>query len=123
MAKMGRRPKKIDIEQLRAFMRLKPTITDTAHFFQCSEDTISNRIKRYTGLTFSVFRDQNMVHTRFALVRKAIQMGESGNVPMLIFTLKNLCGWADKVENTVQGPKDEKKRLVINFGVPLTPKE
>jgi hypothetical protein len=28
-------------------------------------------------------------------------MGENGNVPMLIFSLKNLCGWADKQEQHV----------------------
>jgi len=88
----------LDLPKLEALMRLKPTLEDTAAFFQCSATTISDTIKKHFGITFREFRDQRMVHTRLALQRKAVQMGESGNVAMLIFTLKNLCGWADKQE-------------------------
>jgi hypothetical protein len=98
MAKMGRPKKEINLEQLKALMRLKPTQKDTAAFFECSEDTIDNVIKKNFKCTFSEFRDQNMVHTRFSLIRKAIQKAENGDNCMLIFCLKNLCGWVDKFE-------------------------
>lgn len=97
--------KPIDQDQLKALMRLKPTLKDTAAFFQVSEDTIERRVRQISGLTYADFRDQNAVHTRFALIRKAISMGTSGNVPMLIFCLKNQCGWADKPEEEV--PKED----------------
>jgi len=84
------------VEQLRQFMRLKPTLVDTANFFQCGTTTIEQAIKKHYQSSFREFRAQNMVQTRYALIRKAIQMGNSGNVPMLIFSLKNLCGWADQ---------------------------
>ncbi len=93
---MGRPTIEIDMKQLAALMRFKPTLEDTAAFFKCSGDTIERRIKDETGLTFAEFRDQNMVHTRFSLIRKAIQKGENGDNTMLIFCLKNLCGWRDK---------------------------
>lgn len=77
-------------------MRLKPTLADTAAFFECSERTIERLIKKEFKLSFVEFRDQNMVHTRLNIVRKAINKAESGDNVMLIFCLKNLCGWKDK---------------------------
>jgi len=97
---MGRPKKDISIEQLKTLMRLKPTIEDTAAFFEVHPDTILKFIKREIGpLTFSEFREQNMVHTRFSLIRTAIDKAERGDNVMLIFCLKNLCGWKDRNED------------------------
>jgi hypothetical protein len=104
------------MNQLQALMRLKPTAEDCAAFFQCSVDTIERRIKEYTttdelpdGLSFAEFREQNMVHTRFSLIRTALKKADSGDNTMLIFSLKNLCGWRDKQ------PGEEDKIVVNNF--------
>lgn len=86
----------IDKQKLRALMRLKPTLEDTAAFFECDKRTIQRFIHDEFGKTFRDFCDENMVHTRFNLVRKAISLAENGNVTMLIFCLKNLCDWRDK---------------------------
>ena len=83
-------------------MRMKPTLKDVANFFQCSEDTIENHIKAKWGKRFSEFRDENMVFTRFNLIRTAIQKAEKGDNVMLIFCLKNLCGWRDKLPEEEQ---------------------
>lgn len=112
--KGGRPRKEIDDVQLRAVMRFKPTLADTAAFFDCGEDTMSLWIKNTYGLGFQEFREQNMVHTRFTLIRKAISMAEGGNVPMLIFALKNLCGWNDKPPDI-----DKDKPLVIRLAYNL----
>jgi hypothetical protein len=98
---MARPRIEIDENQLKGLCRLKPTKSDVAAFFGCSEDTIENRVKELGYASFSVFRDQNMVHTRFSIIRKAIQKAEGGDNTMLIFCLKNLCGWADKIEQQV----------------------
>jgi hypothetical protein len=83
--------------QLKEIMRFKPTLKDTAAFFECSEDTIEKYISAKWGLRFAEFREQNMVHTRFMLIRTAIQKAERGDNVMLIFCLKNLCNWRDKL--------------------------
>jgi hypothetical protein len=101
---MARPRKEIDEAQLKGLCRLKPTLRDCAAFFECSEDTIERRVKELGYESFEAFRDQNMVHTRFSLVRKAIQKAEGGDNTMLIFSLKNLCGWSDKIETI--NPKD-----------------
>lgn len=98
MAKMGRKPLDIDPAQLEALMRMKPTQADTAAFFKCHVDTIAKYIREHYDLTFSEFREQNMVHTRFDLVRTAMEKARRGDNVMLIFCLKNLCGWRDKFD-------------------------
>jgi AraC-like DNA-binding protein len=98
-SKMGRPPIDIDMDQLAALCRMKPTQEDCAAFFKCSPDTIANKIKDETGLTFSEFREQSLVHTRFDLIRKAIKKADHSDT-MHIFCLKNLCGWSDKTEAT-----------------------
>lgn len=109
--KMGRPVVEIDETQLKALCRLKPTLKDVAAFFNCSEDTIDRKCKELGAKTFADFRDQNMVHTRFSLIRTAIRKAENGDNTMLIFCLKNLCGWADKqqIEDLRDSAKDIEK--------------
>lgn len=88
----------IDKQKLIGFMRMKPTLEDTGAFFETSPRTIERFIKKEFGLTFVEFRKQKMVHTRHALIRKAMEKALNGDNTMLIFCLKNMCGWRDKVE-------------------------
>lgn len=98
---MGRPRLEIDKEELEALCRMNPTLKDAAAFFKCSEDTIENRAKEFGYVDFSDCRQQNMVHTRLKLIRNALAMAEKGNPALMIFCLKNLCGWADKTETNV----------------------
>lgn len=96
---MGKPRIEIDETHLKGICRLKPTLRDVAAFFDCSEDTIERRCKALGALSFADFRDKNMVQTRFNLIRTAIRKAENGDNTMLIFCLKNLCGWVDRYEN------------------------
>ena len=91
-------PKDLNKEQMKALMRMNPTLEDTAAFFEVSARTIDRFLKKHFGVTFVEFREQNMVHTRLSLIRKALHRAENGSDTMLIFCLKNLCGWSDKKE-------------------------
>lgn len=95
---MGRPEIIFDDKQLRNILKLKPRLKDVANFFECSEDTIERRIREKYNCTFAEFRDQNAIHTRFDLIKKAIEKAERGDNVMLIFCLKNLCGWRDKYD-------------------------
>lgn len=97
---MGRPAKDINPQQLKALMRLKPSLADTAAFFECTERTIENVVKTHFSLTFFDFREQNAVHSRLSMIRKAISKAEAGDNCMLIFCLKNLCGWKDRYDTT-----------------------
>ena len=100
---------KVDMHELGVFLRLKPTAKDCADFFKCSIDTVERAIKAHTiseenptGLTFAEFRDQNMVHTRMTLIQTALNKAKKGDNVMLIFCLKNLCGWRDVHQPEIQ---------------------
>jgi hypothetical protein len=93
---LGRPFVPIDLEQLKALMRFKPRVEDCAAFFKCSPDTIERRIRDEFDLSYAEFRDENMVQTRFALVQQALNKAMKGDNTMLIFCLKNFCGWSDK---------------------------
>lgn len=92
---MARPAKDINEAQLKALMRLNPTLADTAAFFECSERTIERFIRDEFDLSFVEFRDQNMVHTRLELIRSALKKSERSDT-MHIFCLKNLCGWKNE---------------------------
>jgi AraC-like DNA-binding protein len=96
MARTGRPPIKLDMDQLGALCRMRPTLEDCAAFFKCSVDKIQRDINKHTGLTFKEFREQHFVETRFDIVRKAIEKAKAGDNTMLIFCLKNLANWKDR---------------------------
>lgn len=104
----------IDEPQLKALMRLKPSLADTAAFFECSESTIHRFIQDTFNLKFKEFRDRHMVHTRHDLVRKAIAMAMDSNVPMLIFCLKNLCAWKDRPDPFDDEKEEGKQPIVLS---------
>lgn len=106
----GRPPILIEKHQLEAICRLNPTLKDCAAYFKCSEDTIDRRAKEFGYSNFADLRDKNMVHTRLSLIRKAVRKAEGGDNTMLIFSLKNLCGWKDKVES-----EETVKQIQINI--------
>lgn len=117
MSKPGRKPTLIDPVKLREFMRLKPTLEDTAAFFECETRTVQRVIRKQFNLSFKQFRDENMVHTRMQLIRKAIQMAMAGNTAMLTFSLKNLCGWKDR-----PGEDESKVDVTVNNNIAPTDK-
>lgn len=108
---MGRPEKELDFNQLKSLMRLKPTLSDTAAFFECSERKIERFIRKHADLTFVEFREQHMVHTRLGLVRKMIEKAMSGDNYMLIWCSKNMLGWSDKYEDK----GDIKNKITINI--------
>lgn len=104
-------------------MRLKPTLNDTAAFFECHPDTVEKYVKATWNLSFPEFRDQNMVHTRYSIIRKAIQKAEAGDNVMLIFCLKNLCGWKDRHELTGADNGSVIDAIRVNVTLPANGRE
>jgi len=93
----------IDWAVLDAILQFKPTLKVCADVIGTSTDTIEKRIKEEHGCTFSEYRDKKMGKVKIKLQQKAIEMALSGNATMMIFSLKNLCGWADKIEHQPNG--------------------
>ena len=116
----GRPRKHIDWAKLDVFLQYNPTLEDAASLMDVGKDKLLEAIKLERGMSFSEYRTQKMANTRLRLVQKAMKMAiEQGNATILIFCLKNLCGWADipnendkKLSETVTityKQKDDKK--------------
>lgn len=56
------------------------------------------------------YKEKRKEGIKIALKNKAVHMAMAGNTAMLIFCLKNLCGWSDNVQ--VVPDKDEAKNMI-----------
>ena len=108
-------------ERLDAILQFNSSCRLCAELMGVSEDTIQRRIKDKTGQTFKEYKDEKMGAIKLQLQQKAFKMALDGNVVMLIFTLKNACGWADKVENTHKVDEDTKKVFGLAYSIPAKP--
>jgi len=82
------------VRQLDKYCQLKPSLTDVSELLNVSDDTILRHCRKY-NMTFAEYRNKKMAKTRMTLTQKALEMALNGNATMMIFSLKNLCGWAD----------------------------
>jgi hypothetical protein len=101
------------VRQLKEICRFKPTLLDCAAFLDVHPSTIEKWIKRNYNISYSEFRDQNMVHTRFMIIREILEQCKKGNMTALIYASKNLCGWADKYEDKIS----EDSKINVEFSV------
>lgn len=113
---MGRPIKEISDHEFERVVKLGPTLFATANYFECSVDTIENYTKKTYGVTFSDFREQKAEKTRYSLRQQAIDKALMGDSTMLIFCLKNYCGWSDKTETTLKGDDNQPLRFIAQWG-------
>lgn len=94
--------KELSYQNLKAICRLKPTLEDCAAFFDVSTKTIQRRCEEFESVSFVQFRDKYMADTRLKLVRRILKLAETGNLGALIFCLKNLNHWQDKIDIEIE---------------------
>ena len=113
---MGAGRKKIELneEQLKKFCAVMPTKEEAATFFGCSPDTIERRCKEFEGLTWKEYREKYMVDCRYRLIRRALERSKKSDV-MLIFCLKNICKWSDKVQEKESSDDTKPMQMSYNF--------
>lgn len=85
-------------EKLDGLLAYKSSLIVCSDILECHENTIKNHIKQRYGMTFTQYSQKKLSRTKVKLVQKAIEQATSGNTTMLIFCLKNLCKWQDKLE-------------------------
>ena len=80
-----------------------------------TDATVNNFCKRMFGMTFLEYKDKRFDYTRLMLKQKAMNMANNGNVTMLIFCLKNLCKWTDRVESNVTATVEMVPKVVFSI--------
>tara|TARA_R100001510_G_C7650100_1_gene207610 strand:- start:189 stop:581 length:393 start_codon:yes stop_codon:yes gene_type:complete len=86
-------------EKLDGLLAFKANLTVCEEILGVHQNTIKNHIRARYGITFTEYMDRKLSVTKMRLVQKAIKMAENGSATMLIFCLKNICQWQDKIEN------------------------
>lgn len=76
---LGRPEIDVDMDQLKALMRFKPTRDEAAAIMKCSGDTIERRIKEDSGQTYREFQEQHMTSVKIKLRQMAIDKALKGD--------------------------------------------
>jgi hypothetical protein len=95
------RKKELEYKALNALLQFKVTKKFCADYLNISEDTIERRLRDDHNMTFKEYHEFKMGRTAVGLQQKAIDMAMKGHPTMLIFALKNVAGWSDKIEQNV----------------------
>jgi hypothetical protein len=85
---MGRSRIKIDPKRVEDLATVGVPVKDMAIILGCCESTIKNNYKKE--------RNAGLAKMRLSVRRKLLQVALEGNVPVLIFLGKSLCGLRDK---------------------------
>ena len=110
---MGRKAAEIDWGKLNGMLLFKATKDLCASELGVSKDKLHEDIRKRYGMTFQEYADKILDKTRWKLQNKAITLALGGNVSMLIFCLKNICKWSDRVETTLS---EDSKPIVLKYG-------
>lgn len=104
---MGRPRHRVDWKKLDTLTQFGPTLVMAAELIGMQPDTLQNHIKEKYGWTWTQYRERKITHTKMKLINKALALALSGNVALLIFSLKNMCGWQDKPDVTDKGEEEK----------------
>lgn len=102
-----------------------PQVRSELFRVSCQQDSSFKRVPSESALermlldhfdcaNMTEYREKHKDTLKISLKGKAVTMALSGNVPMLIFCLKNLCGWADTVQ-AVPDPESAKNQIRLAY--------
>lgn len=116
----GRNAHSIDWKQVENCFRAGCNVTEAAQYVGISDETLRRHYKAYkqkeTGLEFVDYVAQFKGKGSALRKVKAMDMAMSGNVVMNIFLLKNLEGYADKVDQKVDNThsiNDKQVQIIV----------
>ena len=90
----------IDFKVLDALVQFKVTKIFVADYIGVSPDTIEKRIRENFDMTYTEYSKLKQQRTGFKLQQKCIELALGGDRTLMIFALKNMAGWSDKLEQT-----------------------
>jgi len=99
VAKKGRPTIEIDWVKFDELCELQCTLKEFANHFNCSEDTIENKVKQTHGMLFSEYFNLKRCRGFISLRRKQYEAAMSGDRAMLIWLGKQWLGQSEKLES------------------------
>jgi hypothetical protein len=96
--KSGPKPIEINWSEFDKLCFIQSTLREIASWFDCSEDTIENRVKQTHGIRFSEYYEQKRGKGKVSIRRKQYEVAMSGDKTMLIWLGKQYLGQSDKFE-------------------------
>lgn len=108
---MGRKPTDIEFDLIDGAISIGADLRQCIYILETKgikidAKTLQRRIKKKFNMTYSEYKESRMTPTKIKLIQTAIRKALEGNTVLMIFCLKNLCGWADKLEQTVDVEKN-----------------
>ena len=103
----------IDFDNLEKLCQLQCTLEEVASFFECSVNTLKNRIRDEFGLTWEEYYRLKQGKGKIALRRLQFQAAEKGNISMLIFLGKQYLGQSDKQDIKHDGTMTTKHERLL----------
>ena len=88
-------------DKLDGLLAYKSSLRMCSEILDCNPSTIQDHILRRYNKTFTEYAEDKLSVTKLKLVQKAIKMAEKGDRVMLIFCLKNICKWQDRIEEKI----------------------
>ena len=116
--KRGGQVKFVDWSKLDFACKLGAHLSIAAGYCEISEDTLERAVQKEKGMTFREYRDQLMSTSRLKLIQKAMSKAFDGDNTMLIWCMKNQCGWADKLDH---GINEDKKQILLKYSLEEKP--
>ncbi len=115
--------KPFDWELLDKLLSRKLSQMDCAELMKVDAGTIRRKITEEKGIPFKQYAEQKLAPTRVSLIEKALEHAlKHNNVTMLIFCLKNICGWVDRwdkgANELVKNEPKLAQQIILNYALP-----
>lgn len=109
---MAGKHREIDWSRLEGMVMFDASCETCALELKISKDTLERAIKRVHDMTFLEYKKLHLGKTILRLKQRMIKKALDGDTVCMIFTLKNISDWSDKVEAKTN---EEKQNILINI--------
>ena len=110
----GKIKKLVDWNHLNTLCRYDASLNVCAQTLGMSHDSLEKQIKKEHGCTFGEYKSRQLDFTILKLKEKMISKAANGDNTCLIFSLKNLARWSDRVEH---GFDEDKGAVVLKYSL------
>lgn len=104
MAKRGPKPVEIDWQEFNKLCEIQCTLNEIAGWYDCSIDTIENRVWEKHDMKFSDYYNQKRQPGKISLRRRQYKTAMEGNAVMQLWLGKQWLGQVDKQEMLLDTP-------------------